>query len=572
MRRWRAALAAFTVALGLAGAVAQASGVSVTDMSASFPSGRYVGLTVDPRDPRSVAVTTADGRIGWTHDGGITGDEATVLAPREVLSAPLRSLPSLLSLLPQRPVARTALSGLHGEAPGTRQFLWRLKEGLPVTRWHYWMAIENPPTEVYDATIPSAGRTAFAATAGGLFLGDRSGAWVRTIGLPQPRRGGVVVYAVTADPTDDRRVLAGTSIGLLISRDGGESFAPHPDPALAEIDVRRFYRDAAEPRHLLALAARAVFQSRDGGVTFARSFATSDGVNAVAIDDDGAYVATGRGLIVPGRRGRALPDEAVVGVVPLGAGAWLAATASALYLHAADGELRRLMGADGESGDPFLRLEGSAGAAWLLTRHAVFRVASDRLARAPRVTNPPRLLLSATGVERAVLSQMGIADPTDSRLGKPWLAYLAPRITLNARGAVSHEFATTVDALLPFPERMRTMGRGSSCCGFTPREGPAELLVLVSWDLAPLFGGFGQRTPSYPYGIIEMNIRAVREQVLPEVRWRYREAAQLAKLLARPPADPEVAFLWETRLEEHAAFLEALSGRPVVALGTSSPD
>jgi hypothetical protein len=565
------AAAAFAAPLMLAGATARADGIAVTDMSASFPSGSYLGLTVDAGDPRHVVVTTTDGRLGWTHDGGVTGDEAIVIAPREMLSAPLRSQPSLLSLRTEPPGGRTALSGLHGEPPGTRQFLWRLKEGLPVTKWQYWMAVETPPTEVYDATIPRPGRTALAATAGGLFLADRGGAWVRTIGLPHPRRSGLAVYAVTVDPNDSRRVLAGSSIGLLVSRDGGQTFAPHPDPQLAEVDFRRFYRDSAEPRHLLALAARAVFQSRDGGATFTRSFASSDGINAVAVDDDGAYVATGHGLIVPGRRERVLTDEAVVGVVPLGGGAWLAATEGALYLHEAGGELRRVMRAD-TAGDPFLRLEGTAAAAWLLTRHAIFRVARDGPRRAPHTAAPPHLLLSATAVERAVLSRMGIADPVDSRLGKPWLAYLAPRLTVSARGAVSHDFAATVDALLPFPERTRTVGHGSSCCGFSLREGPPEMLVMVSWDLTGLFGGFGLRTPSYPYGIIEMNIRAVREQVLPEVRWRYREAAQLAKLLARPPADPEVAFLWETRLEEHAAFLEALSGRPVVALGRSSPD
>jgi hypothetical protein len=69
-----------------------------------------------------------------------------------------------------------------------------------------------------------------------------------------------------------------------------------------------------------------------------------------------------------------------------------------------------------------------------------------------------------------------------------------------------------------------------------------------------------------------MNLRAVREQVLPEVRWRYREAAQLARLLARPPADPEIEFLWRTRLDEHAAYLEAMSGRPVVAHSWTETD
>jgi hypothetical protein len=93
---------------------------------------------------------------------------------------------------------------------------------------------------------------------------------------------------------------------------------------------------------------------------------------------------------------------------------------------------------------------------------------------------------------------------------------------------------------------------------------------MASWDVGALIAGF--RAPTYPYGIIEMNLRAVRERVLPEVRWRYRDAAHLAKLLARPPGDPEIAFLWRTRLEEDAAYLEAMSGRPVVASDWQTPD
>ena len=198
-----------------------AGGVTITDMTPSFPVGPYVALTVDPRDPRQLVVTTSDGRLGWTRDGGHSGDEAVVIAPREYLSAPLRSQAPLLSLQQRRPGGRTALSGLLGEAPGMRQFLWRLKEGRPVTRWQYWMSVENPATEVFDATVPGPERGALAATASGLFAADRAaGGWVRVVGLPQPRRGTLAAYAVTVDPGDRRRVLAGTAVGLLVSRDG----------------------------------------------------------------------------------------------------------------------------------------------------------------------------------------------------------------------------------------------------------------------------------------------------------------------------------------------------------------
>jgi hypothetical protein len=555
-----------------------AAGVRITDATPGFPVGPYVSLAVDPANPDRLVVTTSDGRIGWTRNGGRSSEEARVIAPREYLSAPLRSQPPLLSLEQnQRPSDRTAIAGLQGEAPGARQFLWSLAQGRPVAGWQYWMSVENPATDVFDATVPAPGHAALAATASGLFVSDGGGGgWIRTAGLPQPRRGGLAVYAVTVDPRAPRHVLAGTSAGLMVSRNGGGSFTAHPDPELADVDFRRFYRDPDDPAHLLALAARAVYQSRDGGATFARAFAAPEGVNAVALDDaGGVYVATGRGLIVPGRRARVLPDDEVVGVVPLGGGACLAASAGALYLRTAAGEVRPLMRTGGATGpDPILRLEGTATTAWVLTRHGLFAVGREAPAIGPPAAAPPRLQMSAAGVERAVLARLGIADPADTRLGKPWWANLAPRITVSARDAVSHELAATFDALVPLPVRLRTAVSDRSCCGFAsglaPNESPPEFLVMATWDLGGLIAGF--RAPTYPYGIIEMNLRAVREQVLPEVRWRYREAAQLAALLARPPVDPEVEFLWETRLEEQAAYLESLSGRPVVAFGANSAE
>jgi hypothetical protein len=99
-----------------------------------------------------------------------------------------------------------------------------------------------------------------------------------------------------------------------------------------------------------------------------------------------------------------------------------------------------------------------------------------------------------------------------------------------------------------------------------PREGPANFVALLSWNLAALFVPYKQ--PTYPYGIIEMNLRAMRDQILPEVRWRYRDAAQLAARLAAPPRDEATRFLWQSRLEEQAAYLEAMSGRPVIDFGS----
>ena len=575
MKRGLGLLSATALLAGVAvpARAAGAAGVSVTDMTPSFPSGTYVALAVDPRDSARVAVTTADGRVAWTDDAGASGGDARVVARREYVSAPLRSQGRLFSLLPAPLHERATIAGLKGEPPGSRLFLWLLKEGRPVARWQYWMAVENPAVTVFDATVPAPGQAALAATASGLYLSDRRRAsWIEVAGAPAPRGQDLAVYSVTVDPDDARRVLAGTSHGLLVSRDGGRSFTPHADPELADVDFRRFYWDPAGGGHVLALAARAVYQSYDAGAGFERSFASNDGINAVALGDDGVYVATGQGLITPGQKQRLFAGERVVGVVPLGGGACLAASEAALHLRASDGEVRMLMRADADGG--FLRLEGDGDAAWALTRHGVFQVTGQSLARSAPVAAPPRISLSPVEVERAVIAHLGLGGPADTRLGKPWVAQLAPRVVVGARSAVSHAFSSTFDATLPFPERLRTSSGEWFCCGVFDRPvatgGPPELVVMLTWDLAALLTPY--RAPTYPYSIIEMNLRAAREQILPEVRWRYGQAARLAALLARPPDDPQTLFLWRSRLAEHAAYLEAMTGRSVVAVDPTNPD
>jgi hypothetical protein len=53
--------------------------------------------------------------------------------------------------------------------------------------------------------------------------------------------------------------------------------------------------------------------------------------------------------------------------------------------------------------------------------------------------------------------------------------------------------------------------------------------------------------------------------------WRDRESGSLDSLRARTPRDAGVFYLWQMRLAEHAAYLEAMSGRPVVNFGSITP-
>jgi hypothetical protein len=565
MRRARAIAFVF---LALAGHAARAG--LVTNMSPSFRPGPYTCLSIAPGDASHVFVGTSDGHVLWTFDAGATVSEARVVSGREYLSAPLRTQAPLIDLIAELESDRSKYSGLNGEPPGTRLFLYLLKEGIPVVKWQYWMSIENPETEIADVAAFAPDGPGFAATAAGLFFADaRRAAWSSVVGEPRPRPRELNAYAVTIDPSDPARVLAGTSEGLLESSNGGRTFHRHHDRRLADEDVRRFVRDPEDPAHLLAVTDGALLQSKDGGRTFETAFSTKDTIHTVALGADGAYVATSNGLLIPGEGDavvRRYAGQSIVGVVPLERGWFMAATPEAVYLHADGADLRVV---ETSGADPILRLEGDGRSAWALTRYGVYRVDGEPTARAARVADPPRMLLSAVEAERAVRKKTGAGDPVQTRLGRSRASYLMPTLTLSAESAVSHDFTTAYDATFPIGPRMQTWAGASSCCGAAPGQAPAQVMALLTWDLSGLLT---KKQPTAPWGMIEMNLRAMHEQLLGELRWRYRDAAALAHLLATPPADARTRWLWRQRLEEHAAYLEQLCGRPVIDLGGGDQD
>src|SRR5207237_2461423 len=116
----------------------------------------------------------------------------------------------------------------------TLLFLLMLQQGLPVTRWAYWMSLENPHTEVTDVTLPPAAGRMVAASPQGILVSDaRRGVWTTALGGPRPKGEDVAGFAVAIDPEDPSYVLAGTSAGLWVSHDGGRTFFQHHDRKLA---------------------------------------------------------------------------------------------------------------------------------------------------------------------------------------------------------------------------------------------------------------------------------------------------------------------------------------------------
>src|SRR5437660_5956345 len=106
----RACVALLLAALtAIVAASAHAAGIAVVNVTPAFHPGSYVALAVDARDPDRVAITTEDGVVSLSDDGGETARTARVVTPREYVSAPLRSQPPLVSLSQQGLSGRSLL-------------------------------------------------------------------------------------------------------------------------------------------------------------------------------------------------------------------------------------------------------------------------------------------------------------------------------------------------------------------------------------------------------------------------------------------------------------------------------
>ncbi|HEY5920249.1 MAG TPA: hypothetical protein VIV11_01205 [Kofleriaceae bacterium] len=538
----RAGSTIVVAALALSVATPAAAQFAVENVSPAFPPGPYTALTVDRNNPRRVAVGTSSGRVAWSDDAGRTAHESSALQARDYDVMSMRGTGT-----------RFLFSSAQRTNRAIRLFNVAGAKGVQIPRWASWMALSDPITDVTAIALPSGDGRMVLASAAGVYLSDvQRTMWTRMLGgpAPMPKKHDLVGTSVAISPKDSRVVLAGTSQGLYVSRDGGFTFSPHRQLTDAIVGV---IWDATRPELIVVITTEAVMQSADGGEKFQQAFANAD-VRDIALTDDGALVATADGLHVIEASGerKLLAGKSVVGVVPWQDGTTLVATDTALFVLGRDGGRIDLLHATEQ--DPFLRLVGRPPLAYALTASGVFRV-GEREQRV-RAQTPPRLKLSLVSLERIVMRNT-IEDPEDTRMQDRWYARLLPRVIVEVRGYVDRSDRIMFDGTFPVRYRFAE----------ATADARTERMVWAMWDLSKVVFGSGNVTN--PNLLIESQLRTTRERIAKEVRTRYREAAALTNQLARPPADPLTAILWRMRLEELSAYLEALAGREVVDLGTS---
>jgi hypothetical protein len=554
---------AATICLGVCLICPAIACAGLVNVSAGFHPGPYTALYVDPVRPERVLIGTADGHVLESADGGANASEARASTPRIYQVQPLRGAEPKRSLRVGKADERYA---------DPRFFLWQIDQDLPPGRWQTWMSSDDRTSEITALATPSVrrgGRVVAAGAMGVLVSDELHGAFSRALGSNRARGALLTGMSVAFDPKNRLEVLAGTSEGLRVSHNGGLSFIEHEDAELATTQVKQLIWPADDPQRVLALTAEGVLESRDRGHTFTSIHKTEDEASILGVNGDHIWLGSGDGLAIKDLRATdpdaepktRLDGQEIVAVLPLEGGRALAATAHLLYELDEEGEVVLLRTT---SGDPIIAIAGTDRMAWVLTRYGVFRTGRTAPRVAEAVPMPPKMTLSLEKVQNEVVRHLGIGKPEDTRLANRWYAKLLPTVTVRIKGILSHDNSITHDATFPIGFRYASSTVADQFPGGAFGDTSGAVVVMAHWDLAAIIAGIANA--SSPYGWIEQGLRPIKGQVLEQVRWRYRESARLAALLARPPADPLERLNWQLRLEENAAYLQCMSGREVVAL------
>jgi hypothetical protein len=583
----RAVAAVFVTFAAAAPGAAHAQGASssptITNMTAAFHGGPYTSMSVYPGNAQRIAIATANGHLTWSEDGGVTALEAQVLVPRRFDPVTIRSGQraqfSVLGETEIKDVEDSVADQIRRDRIAPRpilHFIYLLGLGLPPGRVQIWMQTSDAIAELGDIAWPKGDGPMLLAAQAGLMVSDDSRfSWSRTLGGPGyiPREGDLIGLSVAIDPQNGSHMLAATDRGMQVSDNGGATWAPHPDSDFEDSWVTRIVWDPENPQLVFAVTPDTILLSQDGGVTFEPSFSASGEIRDLALSAEAAVVATSEGIQVATSEGinTLLADKDLIGAIPWRDGTFLAATSDTLYLVTADGKPRQMLTT--VPGDLYLRLAGDANNAWLLSTYNVLRIGDPvGRSRSRLKGRPPRMLMSGEEMERAVLKRTGLGGINDTRLHIRWYAKLLPKLRVRGGGRIGPEpnnlqapFRWYSPRWFPvgsreFRDEIVLPGQIWQTHAMAQAENWFE--VTASWELSEIFGGDSH--VSNPNLIIESQIRDKREVVIQQIRWHYRECAALVADLARPPDDPALELAWRTRLEEHASYLEWMSGRKVV--------
>ena len=260
-----------------------------------------------PSDPLVAYAGSARGRIYFTRDGGRSWEETAALtAGNGTFTGAWRGQVDLLGRRVQRgPTGGLGIAGNSGVRSSVGQELARLP------RERYAPAAASPTESIrlmIDGSIAAPSNFAnYRLPAGNRETGTRSWFAARSGFAPRVRYKSllssrvaeeVAISWLSVHPRDPTDVLAGSSQGVMRSRDGGYSW---PSTLSAPTPAQRFVnviaRNPIDANHVFVGTRQGLHVSRDGGDTFSsleHPFVATDNVRTVVFDPrDSQWVYVG---------------------------------------------------------------------------------------------------------------------------------------------------------------------------------------------------------------------------------------------------------------------------------------
>ena len=225
-----------------------------TDWHVMGPSGGDVRVVaIDPRDKNRLYITTLDGQIYTSGDGGRSWRLLVNLNQPELI---------LDQLFVDSRDSQVIYAGGHRHIkPGG--FFKSTDAGLT------WKESKDLKNESVYALVQSTldPDVLMAGTAGGLWVSKNSGSdWEKIMSPTMP----TLIESVAIDPRNLSTIYAGTWFRPYKSTDGGKNWRLIRDGMIDDSDVFAITIDSRNPSHIIASACSGIYESQNSGERWAK--------------------------------------------------------------------------------------------------------------------------------------------------------------------------------------------------------------------------------------------------------------------------------------------------------------
>lgn len=563
-RRSRGSTCLACAACWLLASAAHAAPVGLQQISTVGFGDELTCLGMSHRDPNFVLVGTTRGKLHRTTDGGATWQEITVAPFRDLFFGRERHddprLEYALGLPGKSPLLQSWLrsKGLHTAGVNLQQLL--VQKGDKAVSIN-WIEVDwHDENRVYIGTID------------GLYRSTDKGRTFFRIWQGQSNLSERLVNAVATDPSNPRNLMVGTAQGLFVSHDRGVTFEKEMNFYIRDSHIRGIYFDAEFKGLVHVAMSGAGMASPDSGKNWITTYwdlwsPRSDvlwislGPNNVRAlgTHDGVYGSWQGGEFGTWkRRGLRMTGETVTNVlVTSNPDVWYALTNIALWRSVNGGatwEKAKQLGGS-EQGRWIGAFGGDEGQLWLITNRRVFRVGepagrrtasgAEHNARARRPRVPPLHLFWRKVMD---YKHLYFGDTQAYRNRASWAAFL-PTITVGG----TYTRARDVRLMRAYPYIYWNYLYFN-----TGDDDVLAFEAFANWDLGRVI--FDRRQLPH-FGRVERTTDALRRDLSERVYVLHAEYEKTAhRLVHQPAGDPLAREFDRIRLQEIAAFLDAVSG------------